>query len=65
MISTTTAMTFAAFNWMKVPSYLLLGSMGHEELVAAALLIPLAIGSTWAGVWLIRWIDSARFYTLI
>ena len=27
--------------------------------------MPLAIASTWAGVWLIRRIDSVRFYTLI
>ena len=50
---------------MKVPSYLLLGSMNREELVAAGLLIPLAIAATWAGVWLIRRIDGAKFYTLI
>ena len=35
------------------------------ELIAAALLMPLAVGATWAGVWLVRRIDSARFYTLI
>ena len=61
----TSSITFAAINWMKVPSYVLLGSLGHEELVAAALLMPLAIASTWAGVWLVRRIDSAKFYTLI
>ncbi len=61
----TSSITFAAINWMKVPSYIALGSMGHEELVAAGLLIPLAIASTWAGVWLIRRIDSVRFYSLI
>ena len=46
-------------------SYLLLGSLGHEVLTAAALLLPLAVAATWAGVWLVRRIDSARFYTLI
>ena len=61
----TSSITFAAINWMKVPSYLLLGSFDREVLSAAALLMPLAIGSTFAGVWLIRRIDSARFYTLI
>lgn len=61
----TASITFAAINWMKVPSYIALGSMGHEVLVAAGLLMPLAIASTWAGIWLIRRIDSARFYTLV
>lgn len=61
----TSSITFAAINWMKVPSYLFLGSMNREELIAAGLLMPLAIASTWAGVWLIRRIDGVRFYTLI
>ena len=61
----TSSITFAAINWMKVPSYIALGSMGRAEFVAAGLLMPLAIGSTWAGVWLIRRIDSAKFYALI
>ena len=60
----TSAITFAAINWMKVPSYLLLGSLGREVLTAAALLLPLAVAATWAGVWLVRRIDSGRFYRL-
>ena len=61
----TSSITFAAINWMKVPSYLMLGSLGRAELTAAALLMPVAVSATWAGVWLVRRIDSARFYTLI
>lgn len=61
----TSSITFAAINWMKVPSYIALGSLGRRELIAAGLLMPLAIASTWAGVWLVRRIDSAKFYTLI
>jgi uncharacterized protein len=61
----TSSLTFAAINWMKVPSYLLLGSFNRALLEAAALLVPLAIVTTLGGVWLVRRIDSARFYTLI
>ena len=61
----TSSLTFAAINWMKVPSYLALGSFDRAVLEAAVLLMPLAILSTFAGVWLIRRLDSARFYTLI
>lgn len=61
----TSSLTFAAINWMKVPSYLMLGSFDRPVLEASALLLPLAILSTLAGVWLIRRLDSARFYTLI
>ena len=61
----TSAITFAAINWLKVPSYVLLGSFNREILTAAALLVPLAIASTWAGVWLVRRIETARFYTVV
>lgn len=61
----TSAITFAAINWLKVPSYVLLGSFNREVLTAAALLVPLAIASTWAGVWLVRRIETARFYTVV
>ena len=61
----SSAITFAAINWMKVPSYILLGSLGREVVSAALMLLPLAVAATWAGVWLVRRIDSARFYRLI
>ena len=48
-----------------MPSYLALGSFDRAVLEAAVLLMPLAILSTFVGVWLIRRLDSARFYTLI
>lgn len=61
----TSSITFAAINVMKVPSYLLLGSFDRAVLEAAALLVPLAVVATLAGVWLVRRLDTARFYTLI
>lgn len=61
----TSSLTFAAVNWMKVPSYLALGSFDRQVLEAASLLLPLAIVTTLAGVWLVRRLDAARFYTLI
>jgi len=61
----TSSITFAAINWMKVPSYMALGAFNREVLTAAALLMPLAILSTFAGVWLVRRLDSQRFYTLV
>lgn len=61
----TSAVLFAIINWAKVPAYAALGEFTPENLTASALLMPLAILSTFAGVWLIRRIDPARFYTLI
>ncbi len=46
----TTAIFFAAVNWIKVPAYWALGQFSHENLVTAGLLMPVAILSTLAGV---------------
>lgn len=61
----TTAIFFAAVNWIKVPAYIALGQFSHAHLMASLALMPLALASTLAGVWLVRRVDADRFYTLI
>jgi uncharacterized membrane protein YfcA len=61
----TTAIAFAVMNWMKVPAYAALGQFTRANLTATALLVPLALLATFAGVTLVRRIDPARFYVLI
>jgi len=61
----TTAIAFAVMNWMKVPAYAALGEFTRENLTATAMLVPVATAATFAGVWLVRRVDAARFYTLI
>ena len=61
----TTAIAFAAMNWIKVPAYAALGQFTSENLTATAMLAPVAIASTFAGVVLVRKVDPARFYTFI
>jgi len=61
----TTAVYFAAVNWIKVPAYLALGQFTRENLLTAAALLPVAVISTMAGVWLVRRISPERFYTAI
>jgi hypothetical protein len=61
----TTAVYFAAVNWIKVPAYLALGQFTRENLLTAAALLPVAVASTMAGVWLVRRISPERFYTAI
>jgi len=61
----TTAIFFAAVNWIKVPAYLALGQFTRENLLAAAVLMPVAIISTLAGVWLVRRVPAERFYAAI
>ena len=61
----TSAIFFAAVNWMKVPAYWALGQFTAQSLSTALVLLPLAIASTWAGVWLVRRVPAERFYQVI
>jgi hypothetical protein len=61
----TATMFFAAVNLLKAPPYLALGQFSKENLSAALTLFPLAILSTFAGVWLVRRVDAQRFYSLV
>jgi len=61
----TTAIFFAAINWIKVPAYLALGQFTRTHLLTSLAMVPLALASTLAGVWLVRRVDADRFYTLI
>lgn len=61
----TGAVYFMLINWMKVPAFLALGQFTTANLLTSALLMPVAIVSTFAGVWLVRRIEPSRFYTAI
>lgn len=61
----TSALFFAAVNWMKVPAYLALGQFTRQSLTTSAALLPLAIASTWAGVWVVRRVPAEQFYRVI
>lgn len=61
----SSAIFFAAVNYMKVPAYLALGQFTADTLWLTALFLPLAIISTIAGVILVRRISPARFHLAI
>lgn len=65
MLVGTTAIFFAAVNWIKVPAYAALGQFTRGNLSTAAVLLPVAIASTVAGVWLVRRVSPDRFYVAI
>jgi len=65
MLVGTTAVYFAAVNWIKVPAYLALGQFTRENLGTSAVLMPVAIAATVAGVWLVRRVSPERFYGAI
>ena len=53
------------FNLIKVPPYFLLGQFSRDNMAISAALIPLAVLSTFAGVWLVRRVSADRFYAII
>ena len=61
----TGAIFFAAMNLIKLAPYIALGQFTSQNLVASAALLPVAIVSTIAGVWLVRRVPAERFYTII
>jgi uncharacterized membrane protein YfcA len=61
----TSAVYFAALNWIKVPAFAALGQFSATNLLTAGALLPVAIVSTFAGVWVARRIDGERFYKII
>ncbi|OYU14532.1 MAG: hypothetical protein CFE37_10585 [Alphaproteobacteria bacterium PA4] len=61
----TSALYFAAVNWLKVPAYWALGQFTPANLLTALVLMPMAILSTWAGVKLVRRVDAENFYRIV
>ena len=61
----TTAIFFAALNWIKVPAYVALGQFTRDNALATLVLLPFALTASLAGVWLVRKVPVERFYTII
>ena len=61
----TNAMFFATSNWLKVPAFIALGQFTTRNAALTGILLPLAIASTIAGVWLVRRVSPARFVIAI
>ena len=60
----TTAMVFAAMNWMKVVPYFALGQFSTTGLGTSLALLPLAIAANLLGFWLVRVTPQALFYKI-
>lgn len=61
----TTALFFAALNWIKVPAYVALGQFTWPNALTTLTLLPFALLGSLGGVILVRRIAMDRFYTLI
>ena len=61
----TSTLFFATVNLLKVPPYFALGQFTSENLRTSAVMLPIAILSTIAGVWLVRKVSVDAFYGAI
>jgi uncharacterized protein len=61
----TTTITFAAINFVKLLPYWQLGQLDLDNLKFSLLLMPIAVGGTFAGVWLVRVIPQRTYFVLI
>ena len=61
----TGAIFFAIINWIKVPAYVALGQFTGENLLATAVLLPVAVLASLAGVKLVRRFSAEKFYTVV
>ncbi len=61
----TFSLLFAILNYVKFAAFLKLGQVSQTNLMTSAVLFPLAIASTFVGVWLVRRITGEKFYAII
>jgi hypothetical protein len=61
----TTAITFAAINFVKLLPYWQLGQLHAANLKFSLLLMPVAVAGTFAGVWLVRVMPERAYFVLV
>jgi uncharacterized membrane protein YfcA len=57
-------MLFAASDVLKIPAYGALGQLTPENLAVGLLLLPIAIASNYAGIWLVRRTPAEMFFRI-
>ncbi len=58
----TNAVFFAVMNYSKIPPFLSLGQFTDENLITAAVLLPIAPIGVWLGFWMHKRLDDRNFY---
>jgi uncharacterized membrane protein YfcA len=61
----TMVVFFFIVNALKLVPYFFLGQFSSENLLTSAVLLPISLPATFFGVWLIRRIESKRFYEVV
>jgi len=61
----TTVFFFGVTNVLKLPAYMSMGLFTVDSLRLSAILMPAAIGATFLGILVVRWISAERFVTFV
>ena len=61
----TMTMLFAIVNWVKFIAFIALGQVSTANLSTSAALAPIAVASTFLGVWMVRRMSGAKFYPIV
>jgi len=60
----TLSILFAASNVVKVPGFLTLGFLTRDNLLVGLTLVPIAIASNYAGIWMVRRVSTELFFRI-
>ena len=58
----TVSILFAASNLVKIPGFLTLGFLTRDNLLTGLTLVPIAIASNYAGIWMVRRVSTEMFF---
>jgi uncharacterized protein len=61
----TSTIAFAFINLIKLPPYWALGQVNVANLKIAAILMPLAVGAVFVGVWLVKVLPEKLFFQIV
>ena len=60
----TASILFAASNVVKIPGFATLGFLTRENLLVGLALVPIAVASNYAGIWLVRRVSTEAFFRI-
>ena len=61
----TMSVLFGIVNWVKIGVWFALGQLSIPNLSTSAVLLPVAVGATFLGVFMVRRLSGAKFYPII
>jgi uncharacterized membrane protein YfcA len=60
----TVTMLFASSNIIKIPAFATLGYMTPDNMLVGAALVPVAVATNYAGIWLVRRTPVELFFRI-